>query len=415
MIPSRSIAACAAVFIVGVTLSAGAADDRVQQCVVRQAAQGDFSGVVTVTHNGKALVSVVRGHLADDHSAAITVHARFNLGSASKMFTAVAIGQLIDAGKIRLDDPIGAFVRELAPDIGAVTIRQLLTHSGGTGDFFTPDNMAAMLKARTAADLLPLVAHDAPAFPPGSRFAYSNSGFALLGIVIERLSGLRYGEYLAQHIFAPAGMTETGLDPQPVATLAVGMTAMRMEMTPGAARGGPGPVMLRPEGSPGVAERGTDPRGSTGRGRGASLETPLLHPAPGATEGYGSPAGGLFSTADDMQRFARAFLDDRLTSVATAAALTSSHIVAAAATADRPERDYGFGFTVGVDHGHRWFGHNGGTLGANTEFAVFPTEGLTIAVLVNRDPPMATAMFGYVKQLLFDPSLAASCGAPGEE
>jgi CubicO group peptidase (beta-lactamase class C family) len=416
MIQSRKTAACAAAFMFAlVILTAGATDDAVQQCVANKAAQDGFSGAVTVSRNGTQVVSVVRGNLAGDDSTAMTVDTRFNLGSASKMFTAVAIGQLMDAGKIRLDDPIGAFVKGLAPETVAVTIRQLLTHSSGLGDFFKPENMTAMLKARTASDLLPLVAHDTPKFPPGSQFAYSNTGFALLGVVIERVSGLSFGDYLARHIFAPAGMTQTGLDPRPLATLAVGMTAMQMQMTPGPARGGSGLIMIRPVDSPRVAARGSDAVGSDASGQARSSGTPPLHPAPGATEGYGSPAGGLFSTAGDMEKFARAFLSHRLTSAATAATLTAPHIVSASATADRPERHYGLGFGIGVDGGHTWFGHNGGTPGANTEFAVFPEDNLTISVLVNRDPPMATAMFAYVKKLLFDPSLVASCGVGGEQ
>ncbi len=372
------------ILLIGTTLTvvfgthtAAAIDDALQQCLASKAAQDGFSGVIGVTRNDHPLVAIARGKLAGDESSAITPDTRFNLGSASKMFTAVAIGQLIDAGKLRLDDRVGAFVQGLKPETRAVTIRQLLTHSSGLGDFFRPENMAAMLRARTASDLLPLIADEKPAFPPGSRFAYSNSGFVLLGIVLERVSGLSFGDYLAQHIFAPAGMTRTGLDPKPLTTLAVGMTAMRRETTPSVA--------------------------------------PTLSSAPGATEGYGSPAGGMFSTVGDLQRFARALLDHQLTSASTAAALTTSRIVSAPATAGRPERQYGYGFGVGIENGHPWFGHNGGTPGANTEFAVFPDDRLTVAVLANRDPPMATAMFAFVKKLLFDPSLVASCGAALEK
>jgi CubicO group peptidase (beta-lactamase class C family) len=364
MIARKPGAVVAAAMLVITTRHTGATDAALQRCLAHRAEQDAFSGVIAAAEDGRPIASVARGRRAGDGSAAITARTRFNLASASKIFTAVAIGQLIDAGRIRLDEPIGAFVEGLEPETAAVSIRQLLTHTSGLGDFFKPENMMAMLKARTASDLLPLVAHEKPAFAPGSRFAYSNSGFALLGILIERVSRLTYGDYLARNVFAPAHMTDTGLDPKPLATLAVGMTAMRTGMVP----------------------------------------------APGATEGYGSPAGGLFSTAADMEHFARAFLEDRLTSAATAAALTTPHIVAAPATAARAERDYGFGFSVGVENGQKWFGHNGGTLGANTEFAVFPERRLILCVLSNRDPPMASAMFGYLKKLVLDPSLRASCG-----
>ena len=410
MLSHKTAPFAAALMCLAATRPMSATDEALQKCLAQAAEQANFSGVMAATETGQAIALLARGTLAGANSAAITAATRFNLASASKMFTAVAIGQLIDAGTVRLDDPIGAFVKDLEPETAAVTIRQLLTHSSGLGDFFKPENMTAMLKARTASDLLPLVAHGKPTFTPGSHFAYSNSGFALLGILIERVSGLRYGDYLARKIFAPAGMTETGLDPKPLATLAVGMTAMRMDRTPSGARGGSEPPVIRPDGTPTAGQRGADPAALSAGGRTESVERPVLHPAPGATEGYGSAAGGLFSTAVDLQRFAEALLDHRLTSAVTTAALTAPQILAVPATPSGPERRYGFGFGVGIENGHQWFGHNGGTLGANAEFAVFPDNRLTLSVLSNRDPPMATRMFAYLRKLALDPSLRASCG-----
>jgi CubicO group peptidase (beta-lactamase class C family) len=395
--------------------------DALGGCLAQRAAQDDFSGVVAAMQRGRPIAFLARGQLAGAGSAAITARTRFNLGSASKMFTAVAVGQLIDAGTVRLDQPISAYVSGLTPQASAVTVRQLLTHSSGLGDFFKPQNMAAMMKARTASDLLPLIADDKPAFAPGSRFAYSNSGFALLGILIERVSGLSYGDYLARHVFAPAGMTDTGLDPGPLATLAVGMTAHQPGMAPQGPPGGPGLVLIGPDGRAMTPGAGGDASGAGNRmmqpGSGghavAPAEKPTLHPAPGAVEGYGSSAGGMFSTAADMQRFARALLDNQLTRPETTAALTAPQIVAAPATPSRPARRYGFGFGVGIEEGRRWFGHNGGTLGANTEFTVFPEDELTLTVLANRDPPMASDMFAYLRKLALNPTLRASCGAAG--
>jgi D-alanyl-D-alanine carboxypeptidase len=341
------------------------ADPALERCLIQAAEKVDFSGVISATSDGRPEAFVARGRLAGPDSGPIDARTRFNLGSASKMFTAVAIGQLIDAGKIGLDDKVGVYVKGLTPEASAVTVRQLLTHSSGLGDFFRPENMAAMMAARTASDLLPLM--------PGSRFAYSNSGFVLLGILVERVSGMSYRDYLARRIFAPTGMTSTGSDPKPLSDLAVGMTAM-------------GPDHAR---------------------------TPTLHPAPGATEGYGSPAGGLFSTTADLKRFAEALAADRLTRPATATSLTTAQILAAPATTSRPERRYGFGFNVGAEQGHRWFGHGGGTPGANAEIAVFPEDRLVLTVLANRDPPMATRMFAYLRRLALDPARRLTCGEPG--
>lgn len=349
----------------------------VVRCVRERAESGRFSGIVSIARRGRPAALLAFGLAAGEESPAIAGHMRFNLASASKMFTAVAVAQLIDSGKIRLDDPIGRFVEGLAPENAAVTIRQLLTHSSGLGNFFAPQNFAAMMRARTAGDLLPLVASDKPAFPPGSRFAYSNSGFALLGIMIERVSGQSYGDYLRDHVFAPAGMRESGLDPKPLATLAVGMTAAvpGQGARPGAVRTGPA---APPKPGP-------------------------LHPAPGATEGFGSPAGGLFGTAADIQRFLNALAEYRLASPAMTEAMTSPQVESAPPTAAAPAPSYGYGFGVGAFEGHRWFGHNGGTLGANVEVAAFPDDGWSIVILSNRDPPAATDLFRYARDLIMSP------------
>jgi CubicO group peptidase (beta-lactamase class C family) len=397
-------------------------------CLSAKADQDSFSGVISVAQHGHTVATIARGVLAGAGSPSITATTRFNIGSTSKMFTAVAVGQLVDAGKVKFDEPIGTYVAGLTPEASAVTVRQLLTHSSGLGDFFQPQNMEAMMKARTASDILPLIAADKPAFTPGSKFAYSNSGFALLGILIERASGQTYGDYLRTHVFKRAGMINTGLDPNPLTTLAVGMTGHQ----PGGAGPSPsgtagGRMLIGPDGkqlAPGMAPPSGAPEGglmligpdgkpmaSSGQSGQPGSAGETLQPAPGATEGYGSPAGGMFSTVTDMQKFATALMSNGLTSAATTTALTSAQIIAAPATDTKPERTYGFGFSVGTEAGKKWFGHNGGTLGANAEFAVFPNQQWTLTVLSNRDPPTATNMFKYLRALLTSPDALATCGS----
>jgi CubicO group peptidase (beta-lactamase class C family) len=330
--------------------------------------------VVSLVHHGRPVVLLATGRRAGPGSPPIAAGSRFNLGSASKMFTAVAVAQLIDTGKVALDDPVGKFVPGLTAEASAVTVRQLLTHTSGLGDFFAPQNMAAMMRARTASDLLPLVADQKPAFPPGTRFAYSNTGFALLGIVVERVSGQTYAEYLRTRVFAPAGMKDTGRDPEPLACLAVGMTAHQPGMSPGQPAP-PGP----------------------------------LHPAPGATHGFGSPAGGLYSTAGDMQLFFTALAAHRLASPWITAGLTAPQFTVEPAGEGKPARSYGYGFGTGVFEGHRWFGHNGGSLGVNAEAAAFPDDGWTAVVLSNRDPPAATRLFRYARALILHSGALGAC------
>ena len=389
-----------------------------ERSIAAAAEQHDFSGSILVAHKGLPVVTLYRGQLSEPGSGAIGEETRFNLGSAGKMFTAVAIGQLVDKGKLRLDEPIGEVIQGLTPAASQVTIRQLLNHTSGLGDFFKPENMPLMLRARSAGELLPLIAKESPDFAPGSRFSYSNSGFLLLGIAIERLSGLTYGEYLQQGIFLPAEMNSTGLDPRPLATLAVGMTYADLEPEPpGPAASSPGATSASPHNAiSGAASSAPIPdngRVLIGPGDGktqpaANPKPSSLHPAPGAREGYGSPAGGMFSTAADLNRFAVALEGGKLLSRSLVDALFSPQVQVAPPTASGPARYYGFGFGISDVSGARWVGHNGGTMGANIEFWFDPNGEWTVVVLANRDPPIATQMMRQIRLLISEPTTTAS-------
>jgi CubicO group peptidase (beta-lactamase class C family) len=365
-----------------------------ERSVAAAAEQNDFTGSIVVSHRGHAVVTLYRGEISEIGSGPIDEKTRFNLASVSKIFTAVAIGQLIDRGKLRLDEPVGDVVKGLTDAARHVTIRQLLNHTSGLGDFFKPENMPAMLKARSASELLPLIREESPAFVPGSRFSYSNSGFLLLGIAIERVSGMTYGEYLRRNIFLPAGMTSTGLDPQPLATLALGMTYAEMGPAASAPTSGNGLVVVGPGGgemSGGEAQR---PR--------------TLRVAPGAREGYGSPAGGMYSTPTDLNKFAAALENGKLLFRQTLDEFTFPQVQVSPATASGPARYYGFGFGFSDVSGTRWIGHNGGTPGANVEYWFDPSGEWTVAVLSNRDPPVATQMMRQIRLIMRGPVAAGS-------
>jgi CubicO group peptidase (beta-lactamase class C family) len=364
--------------ILGVT-----APPDVASCIDRLANTHRFSGVVSVRHP-KATTVRVEGILGGEGSAPIAADTRFNLGSASKMFTAVAVAQLIDAGKIRLDDPIGRSVGGLTPEAAAATVRQLLTHTSGLGSFFSPENLPAITRAHNVAELLPLVAGERPAFPPGSRFQYSNTGFLLLGALVERVTGSSYDDYLREHVFKPAGMTTTGLDPGPAANQASGMTSMTPHLRPS------------PNGPPQSPAQGP------------------LQPSPAAAM-RGNPAGGAFSTAADVQRFFAALVAHKLTSAAMLEKLTSPASPAQPVNGAKPGPQYGMGFGVGTFEGHRWFGHNGGAPGVNAEAVAFPDDGVVAVVLANRDPPLASALFRELRPLLFDPAAMKACARAGAQ
>ena len=392
----KYLSAAAGLIMASAAAAQGPAPD-LHACAAQLAKAGDFSGVIAIARPGGGFTHSA-GVMAGPGSAPITADARFNLGSATKMFTAVAVVQLVEAGKIGFDDPIGRHLPGLTPEAAAVTVRQLLTHSSGLPDFFRPENLPAMQKAQRLADLLPLLAGTRPGFAPGSRFEYSNSGFLLLGLMIERVSGQDYGRYLADHVFAPAGMTGSGLQPPP--QRAVGMTTMP-EMPAGMMIGPPpGPMMGPPPGRP---------PGAMGPPPGGMMMPPPgpLRPAAEAAL-MGTSAGGSFSTAADMQRFFDAFAAGKLTSAAMRDQLLARQIDVPGPPG-QPPRGHALGIGLGDYRGHRWFGHNGGTPGVNVETMAFPDDQTSVVVLANRDPPSALALLRSLLPVVIG---GAPCPAP---
>jgi CubicO group peptidase (beta-lactamase class C family) len=333
-------------------------------CVAAEMDAVAFSGVVYAARDGKPIVSEARGVTGATPQGAITADTTFNIGSLNKMFTAVAIGQMADAGKLRFDDALGRHLPGLPPALAAVTIHQLLTHTSGAGNYFVPQNRAAITAARTATDLVPLISSQPLAYEPGSKMEYSNSGFVLLGAVIEKLSGQAYEQYVADHVFKPAGMSSTSLRPGPSTALA--MTRM-------------------------------DP--ATGTSTGDLRASPMA-------AAFGSPAGSGFSSAGDLVRFADALLANRLTKPETTRLLIT-HKVAPEGGAGGSRGGYGYGFTVAGEGDNLKVGHGGGTAGVNAELAVFPARRLVIAVLANRDPPAATR----VERALESALIGGACDA----
>lgn len=191
--------------------------------------------------------------------APLTTDRRLNIASLGKMFTAVAVGQLVDAGLLDFDDPIGRHLPELPADFRALTVAQLLTHTAGLGSYLEEHALDRVEDLSTARSLLPLLTAYAPR--DVGKWRYSNTSFAMAAVIDERVSGLDYAHYVRERIFAPAGMVRTGFAP---------------------GHGDALPTIVTAEGKE-------------------------QHPAIGRTRG--GPAGGAFATAADLHRFARALLD----------------------------------------------------------------------------------------------------------
>ena len=304
-------------------------------------AEDAFSGVLLVARGDEVLLQRAWG-LADRAAGTpVTLDTRFRLGSMNKMFTAVAVLQLVEAGRLSLEGSVGQSLPGYPnADIAKVTIRQLLTHAGGTGDIFGPAFDQHRLSLKTHDDYVRLYGARGPTHPPGQAHEYSNYGYVLLGAIIERASGLSYEDYVARHVFAPAGMHDTGALPEDVDV-------------PGRAR-------------------------AYTRKDGAWVDAADTLPY------RGTAAGGGYSTAADLLKFARALRAGILLSPASLAEATR-----------RQTPWYGYGFMVGQRHGVAGFGHGGGAEGMNASLGIFPAQDTVVIGLSNLDPPAVERLVDY--------------------
>jgi CubicO group peptidase (beta-lactamase class C family) len=304
--------------------------------IVRRRVENDtFSGAVLLAQGDEVLLTLAAGEADKGLHVANDVETRFNLGSMNKMFTSVSIAQLAEQGRIGYDDRLSKYADESwlpRAVTERITIRHLLTHTSGLGSYFNDTYQRSSRELfRKVDDYKPLVQGEEPAFEPGTRWSYSNTGMLLLGVVIEKASGRDYFDYVREHVYAPAGMTRSDcfeLD-QPVENLAVGY--QRDATTKSGWRNNVFQHVLR-----------------------------------------GGPAGGGYSTVGDLFRFARALIDGKLVSVSTLDELWTDAVGA----------HYGRGFSV-IDEPQKIVGHGGGFPGISSNLDVFVETGFVTVVLSN--------------------------------
>ena len=319
--------------------------------------ENKLSGAVLVAKDGVTIASKAAGVANKATGAPIALSTKFNLGSMNKMFTAVAIAQLAQAGRLSFDDPISKHLpdypnKEVADK---VTIHQLLTHTSGMGMYWNEKFMAQREKMVTVAAHLPLFASDPLLFPPGEKFQYSNSGYMVLGAIIEKLSGQDYYSYVQEHVYKPAGMTETGFyEPgKETPNLAIGYSRMSPD----------GKKMEE-------ARDNTDMR-----------------------EVKGGPAGGGYSTVGDLVKFHTALRSYKLLNEEYTKLVTTGKVDAAG-----PIGRYGYGFGDKVFEGKHIVGHNGGSPGISANFEMYPELGYTAVILMNADPPAIMPVIMGIRQ-----------------
>lgn len=197
-------------------LAADPATDALSQCFERQTAKTPFSGIVAASH-GTLHFERVAGFVDGDSKRPPSADVPFRLASVQKVLTGVAVGQLVDQGKLALDAPIGRYLPGLRADVAQVTVDQLLHHQSGVASLttFHPQSGDQASATNANRELAVQAAAQPLAFPPGSRTEYSNGGYYILGALIEAVSGQSYGDYVQAHILEPLKMTHSGVSTSP--------------------------------------------------------------------------------------------------------------------------------------------------------------------------------------------------------
>lgn len=312
-----------------------------------------FSGAVSLAKDGIPFYEDVYGKADLRWGVDNKLDTKFNLGSMNKMFTGVAICQLVEQGKLSFDDKINKYLDTLPNDELAnnITVHQLLTHTSGMVSYWEAMANMDWTALRSVKDFADLNLNDKLSFEPGTEFQYSNSGPLYLGLIIEKITGMDYHDYIREHVSKPAGMENTDC---------YHVDAVIPNLAQGYA---------------------WDPETET---HWANI---FQHSA------RGSAAGGGFSTVVDLQRFAKALYDGTLLSKEMLETYTTGKIEMG------PNDKYAYLIGDELWNGHRAVGHGGGAPGINADLKIFPDLGYTIAVMVNYDEA-ATAVSQFVTQLI---------------
>lgn len=291
---------------------------------------------VLVVHDGATVLARSYGLADVDGRVVATPQTNFRLASLTKQFTATAIMLLKEQGRLRYDDPITKYLPQLPPTASGVTIRMLLTHTSGLPAYedFVPDSQTTQVHDADVPALLSRA--DSTYFPPGSAYRYSNTGYALLALIVEHVSGQSFATFLEQRIFAPLGMSATVAYERGISTVpnrALGYTL------------------------DGGAIRETD----------QSSTSAVLGD------------GGVYSSIDDLARWNAALDAHTLVSESDQQEAWTSAVTTRGARVG-----YGFGWFVdGASDGPR-LRHHGETSGFTNAILKIPARRLTVIILTNR-------------------------------
>jgi len=356
----------ASVLMAGVCL-AQSPETRMDQIVQSYVANKQFMGTVLVARGDQVLLSKGYGSADLEWSIPNTPSTKFRLGSLTKQFTAASILLLEQQGKLKTDDLVKKYVSNAPAAWDNMTVFHVLTHTAGIPNFTSfPEYPALSLSAMTPEKLVGTFLNKPLDFQPGEKWSYSNSGYVLLGYIIEKVSGETYEKFLQENIFTPLAMKDSGYDSN---TAVIARRAM----------------------------------GYTPLPNGTILNAGYLHMS------IPFAAGGLYSTTDDLLKWEQGLFGGKVLSAASLTKMTTPF-----------KNDYAFGVGVQTVNGHKLIDHNGGIQGFNTHLSYYPNEKLMIAVLSNLNgnapdqlaPQLARLAFGENvmltserKEIILDPAV----------
>lgn len=299
-------------------------------------ADNDLSGSLLIAQGDKIIYERAFGFADSKRATKVSEDTRFSMASGSKMFTALAIAQLVEKGKLSYFDPISKYFPDF-PDAAfakKATVHHLLSHTSGVKEYWTDEYQKHWQQITDVKQMLPWVYRVGTAFEPGTKFEYSNSNFILAGLIVERASGMDYYSYVRKHIAEPLQMTMTDF------YLRDGSVRNLAEFLKKGASGWE------------VADHGA----------------------------RGTSAGGCYSTPRDIWKFARGLTGGKLVSKDSLTMMTTSKTRVVNA-----DTDYGYGFEISNEGNVRSFGHGGIASGINFAFRYFPREDLTLVMFNNQD------------------------------
>lgn len=307
----------------------------------------DAGGAVLLAKDGKILVSKGYGLANAELNVPNRSNTKFRIGSLTKQFTSAAIMILQERGKLSVKDAVCKYLENCPEAWKEITIHQLLTHTSGIPNFTAlPDWKTKRVQNLSSAETLALV-KDAPLkFKSGEDFEYSNTGYFLLGLIIEKASGQTYEAFLKENIFAPLKMNDSGYDTG---------------------------TQILPNRASGYSRKGNE-----------------IVNAAYADRNIPFAAGGLYSTIEDLYKWQASFDTERLLKKASIDAIFTPE-----------KKNYGYGWGTGIWNGHKLVAHSGGIEGFSSHIFRFPDDRAAVIVLLNSDSVLAQTAAMDLNAILF--------------